>query len=154
MFELGSSSLEEALRLNPVESRYYTTLGELHRYWAEMANEPSRLGPALANFQLAAYLKPNDAEIPRRDRRYAAPCPDPARAAEYGARARDLLPNYWYPYSLLAHAYRMLGWSELAHDTAEQAISTARRNIGFKTATAYDLDRLREVVDATGTDSS
>ena len=70
---------------------------------------------------------------------------DPARAVDYGARARDLLPNYWYPYSLLAQAYRMLGWSELAHDTAELAISAARRNIGFKTATTYDLDRLREL---------
>jgi tetratricopeptide (TPR) repeat protein/O-antigen ligase len=154
LFELGSLSLEEAVRLIPVEPRYFTTLGELHRYWAEIANDPSHLAKALASFQQAGYLKPNDAEI------YAGIADalllrqDPARAVDYGARARDLLPNYWYPYSLLAQAYRMLGWSELAHDTAELAISAARRNIGFKTATSYDLDRLREVADATRIDDS
>src|SRR5207253_9487932 len=63
LFELGSLSLEEALRLIPVEPRYYTTLGELHRYWAEIANDPSHLAQALASFQQAGYLKPNDAEI-------------------------------------------------------------------------------------------
>src|SRR5262249_13453680 len=63
LFALGDQSLAAAIRLIPYEARYHTTLGELHRYWAEVSGEPSHLAAALTSFQQAVYLKPNDVEI-------------------------------------------------------------------------------------------
>jgi tetratricopeptide (TPR) repeat protein len=150
LFDLGRLSLAEAVRQVPLEPRYHSTLGELYRFWAEVANEPSYLAPALASFQRAAYLKPNDVEI------YAGIADalllrdDPARAVETAEHARDLLPSYWYPYSILARAYRAMQWDAAAYEAADTALSLASRaDLGFKAASPYDLDQLRQIVDAT-----
>ncbi len=149
LFDLGRLSLEEAIRQIPLEARYHSTLGELYRFWSEVSGDSTYLTPALASFQRAAYLKPNDVEI------YAGIADalllrdDPARAVQAGTHARDLLPTYWYPYSVLARAYRMMNWDAVAYEAADAALSLARRDLGFKSATQYDLDQLREILDAT-----
>src|SRR5581483_2800203 len=117
--------------------------------WGEVANEPAHLGPALASFQRAADLKPNDVEIHAGIADTLLLRDDPARAVESGEHARDLLPTYWYPYSVLARAYRKLQWDAAAHDAAERALDLARNDLGFKSASSYDLEQLRQIVEAT-----
>jgi tetratricopeptide (TPR) repeat protein len=149
LFTIGRICVQEALRRNPVEARYHVTLGELYRYWAEVAEESSHLAAALASFQQAAYLKPNDAEI------YAGIADalllraDPARAVEVGEHARALLPTYWYSHAVLARAYLTLGWPKEALEAAQRALAYASLGgFGAKPAGPYDVDRLRGVVSA------
>jgi tetratricopeptide (TPR) repeat protein len=146
LFTLGQLSLEEATRLNPLEARYYSTLGELYRYWAELAQQPERLPLAIASFEHAATLKPNDVEVHAGLSDSYLLAGDPARAFAEGRAAEGLLPGYWYAYAATARAALALGDATTAVTAAGDALRYASANSGVKAPTAYELERLRQVV--------
>ncbi len=145
LFALGRLSIEEALRLDPLEARYYLTLGELYRYWAEVANEPAYTQPAIAWFERAAVLKPNDVEIYAGIADALLLAGDPERAVATARYATTLLTTYWYPYAVLAHAYTALGRPAEAWEAAQTALAYASLTTGTKSPSPYELSRLRAV---------
>jgi tetratricopeptide (TPR) repeat protein len=148
LFELGRVSAEEAIHRNPLEVRYHLTLGELHRYWAEVGAEPAHLAAALASFERAAALKPNDVEIHAGIADALLLSADPSRAVTVGQHAKDLLPTYWYPYAVLARAYLAIGEPAEALQAAQDALYYVPWSPTLKRPSPYDLDRLQTVISA------
>ncbi len=146
LFALGDLSVREAVRLDPLEARYHLTLGELHRYWAEVAETPGPLAVALASFERAARLKPNDVEVHAGIADTLLLRGEAAAAAERARYAAGLLPTYWYPYAVEARAQRRLDQPAEALRAAGDALTWAVRGPGQKQASAHDLERLREIV--------
>ena len=131
-----------------------TRPGELHRYWAEVAAQPERFAPAIASFARAATLKPNDVEVHAGLSDSYLLAGDPVRAFAEGREAEGLLPGYWYAYAATARAALALGDATTAVTAAGDALRYATANSGVKAPTAYELERLRQVVAqaiATGT---
>jgi O-antigen ligase/tetratricopeptide (TPR) repeat protein len=148
LFILGQISVEEALRRNPLEVRHYITLAELQRYWSEVEGRPTHATAALANFAHAATLKPNDVEIHAGRADTLLLAGDPAGAVQAGQRAAELLPSYWYPYSVLARAYLALGRPAEAYAAAQTGLVYAPRSYGLKPASPFEVQRLRATASA------
>jgi hypothetical protein len=146
LFGLGRQSLEEAVRRNPLEARYRATLGELDRYWAERASQRERLADAVANFERAAALKPNDVEVYAGIGDSLLLLGEPAQALAAGRRAVMLLPTYWYAQDVAARAALATGDPTSALVAAGYALKYATANVGVKPASPYELERLRQVV--------
>lgn len=146
LFALGRLSLDEAVRRNPLEARYYATRGELYRYWAEVAKAPEHLPDALASFQRATALKPNDVEVQAGIADALLLGGDSARALEAARRAVALLPTYWYPYAVEGRAALASGNSTEALLAAGQALRYASVTAGQKNASASEQDRLRKII--------
>jgi predicted Zn-dependent protease len=102
---------------------------------------------AIANFGHAASLKPNDVEIHAGTADSLLLAGDPAGAVAASRRAIELLPTYWYPYSVLARAYLALGEPTEAYAAAEAGLQYARK-LSVKPATPFELQRLRQTADA------
>jgi len=153
LFALGELSLNEATRLNPLEARYYSTLGELYRYWADVAGQPEHLAAAEASFARAAALKPNDVEIHAGLGDTLLLAGDAEGALAEGREATALLPDYWYGHDVVARAALALGDPTAALLAAGRALWNAGSTpAGVKAPTPYELDRLRQVLlDAVGT---
>jgi tetratricopeptide (TPR) repeat protein len=146
LFTLGRFSLEEALRQHPLESRYYLTFGELYRYWGEAAVNPLRLLDAIGLFERAAALKPNDVEIQTGLGDALLIRGERARGLAAARHATALLPSYWYPFDVAARAHQTLGQQPQALAAASRAIELAPDKRGIKTATNFDIERLRQVI--------
>jgi O-antigen ligase len=147
LFLLGQISLEEALRRNPLDVRHYIALAELQRYWSEVDQQPTHLTAAIENFARAASLKPNDVEVHAGTADCLLLAGDPRGAVAAGLRATELLPTYWYPYSVLARAYLALGEPAEAHAAAQAGLDYAR-GVSVKPASAFELQRMRLTADA------
>jgi tetratricopeptide (TPR) repeat protein len=143
--------VEEAWRRNPLEVRYLITLAELQRYWSEVDGRPTHVAAALANFARAADLKPNDVEIHAGAADTLLLSGNPNAAVERGRHAAELLPSYWYPYSVLAQAYLALGQYPEAAAAAQAGLDHAPTAAGLKPASPFDLQRLRSVLSAAQT---
>jgi tetratricopeptide (TPR) repeat protein len=148
LFALGQVSVEEAWRRNPLEVRYLITLAELQRYWSEVDGRPTHVAAALANFARAADLKPNDVEIHAGAADTLLLAGNPSAAVEQARHAAELLPTYWYPYSVLAQAYLALGQYPEAAAAAQAGLDHAPTAAGLKPASPFDLQRLRSVLSA------
>jgi tetratricopeptide (TPR) repeat protein/O-antigen ligase len=146
LFELGRLCVEEALRLDPLEFRYWWTLGELYRYWGELSEDAARLHQARELFERAAALKPNDVEAEAGLADTLLLLGDPATAIVRAERARALLPRYWYPYAILARAYERQGELARAREAAEQALATAPITRGVKGLSAFERTRLEGII--------
>jgi tetratricopeptide (TPR) repeat protein len=146
LFAIGRASLDEAVRRNPLEARYWATLGELDRYWGEVAAVPEHLPAALASFERAAALKPNDVEVHSgiADARLLAG--DAAGALAEARYAVTLLPFYWYPYDVEARAALAAGDPSTALEAAGNALMYVPYSSGLKAASTFERDRLRNVV--------
>jgi len=146
LFTLGQLSVEAAIQRNRLEARYYATLGELYRYWAEVAGEPAHLSRALASFEQARALKPNDVEIHAGLSDTLLLAGDATRALAEGQRAEGLLPGYWYTYAVTARAALAVGDSTTALQAAGDALQYTTSSLGIKAPSPYEIERLREVV--------
>jgi tetratricopeptide (TPR) repeat protein len=143
VFELGRVSLEAAIQRNPLEARFYTTLGQLYRYWDETAGTTTHLPAALAQFETAQRLKPNDVEAQVGAAATRLLAGDYADALQRARQAEALLPAYWYPYDVMAQAYLALQQYGAAYDAADTAIKRgAGWALGYKAPTRADVNRL------------
>jgi hypothetical protein len=134
------------MRLDRLEVRYLITLGELHRYWGEVSGDSGHLANAQDAFERAARLKPNDVEIHAGLADTLLLRGEPARAMAAAQHARELHRLYWYPQDVQARAHQALDQPDEAMWVAGEALTNAQHSPGLKTASAFDVERLRQVI--------
>ncbi len=122
LLQLGRIVLEEAYRLNPLNTDHSANLGRLYRTWAELTNDVSKLDLASDYYRQATTLSPRSAQLFCEWAQVDLMRNDVPAALQRLKAAEALDPEFPMTFILLGDAYLVSGKFEDALDAHSRAL--------------------------------